>query len=237
MKTQFYFFTALVSILIFSGLLGIVYTRNKKVKAELEAIKTRQNLLRTQLNPHFVFNSLNAIQNYILTNKSLESADYLSDFAHLMRLVLEGSREEFVSLEDEIKLIDYYLKLQATRFNNLFEYSIDVDNTIDTENLQIPFMLLQPFIENSVEHGVKGLENRNIDISIKQIDSSINITIEDDGRGFDKTKESKADHTSYAIKITKERIENLEKLNGIDVKMNIDSKIDNGTKIEFIIPV
>ena len=121
------------------------------------------------MNPHFIFNPLCAVQDFILSGKSQKANTFLTKIAKLMRNILENSREEFIPLEKEIETIKLYLDLQQLRFENEFEYDITIDNRIDPENISIPPMLTQPCVENSVEHGLlplKGKGNLKINYSL-----------------------------------------------------------------------
>ncbi len=114
----------------------------------------KQRLLRSQMNPHFIFNSLSGIQNFIVTEKSTKASIYLSKFATLVRNILDSSVKEYVTLEKEIATIENYLELQKVRYAGKFEFSIKTDDAIDPESTMIPPMLAQPFIENAIEHGI-----------------------------------------------------------------------------------
>ncbi|MCK9279372.1 MAG: histidine kinase [Melioribacteraceae bacterium] len=221
-------------------LLGFIYYRHNKTKDELKTLLAEHKMLRSQMNPHFIFNSLMAIQNYLFKNDSLKTADYLSEFASLMRLILTSSREDKISLEDELKITNYYLSLQKMRFNNAFEYTINVDNNIDQAATFLPPMLIQPFIENAVEHGMKIFANNEgriiIDFTIR--DSELRIVITDNGQGLiDKKQDG---HISYATQITKERIAAIEKMKNGRIKLEITNILEDittkGTSVVFTIP-
>ncbi len=124
--------------------------RQKRLANQLLALKS----LRSQMNPHFIFNSLTAIQSYILKSKPAEGAKYLSKFATLIRIVLEHSRIEYVPVEKEIESLKYYMDLQKLRYEDQFQYEIIQDESIKSDNCLIPPGLAQPFIENAVEHGI-----------------------------------------------------------------------------------
>jgi len=221
-------------------LIGFIYYRHNKTKNELKTILAEHKMLRAQMNPHFIFNSLMAIQNYLFKNDSLKTADYLSEFASLMRLILTSSREDKISLEDELKITNYYLSLQKMRFNNVFEYIVNVDNNIDQANTFLPPMLIQPFIENAVEHGMKVFTNNEgkIIINFNISNSELRIDITDNGTGILDKKED--EHISYATQITKERIAAIEKMKNGMIKLEIttikEEEIIKGTSVVFIIP-
>ncbi|MDX9923360.1 MAG: histidine kinase, partial [Ignavibacteriaceae bacterium] len=148
-QQQILIFAVIITSLLFL-ILGFIYYKNTKIKAELKTVIMEHKMLRSQMNPHFIFNSLMAIQNYMLKNDAEKSADYLAEFASLIRLILTSSRSDKISLNDEIKITNYYLSLQKMRFKNKFEYSIFVGDNIDRESYSIPPMLIQPFVENAV---------------------------------------------------------------------------------------
>lgn len=214
--------------------------RQNRLKSGLKLELNKQKLLRSQMNPHFIYNSLGAIQNYILKNDPKDSIVYISEFSLLMRLVLEGTRDDLISLKDDIKLINSYLKLQKLRFANGFDYIINIDEIVNTDLLKIPPMLSQPFIENAVEHGicdkVNGDGRIRVDYNLK--DSGLEIVIKDNGHGIlpEEKEKKRRNHKSLATKITKERIDNIRKTLNLNISLNIYSDIATGTRIELIIP-
>ncbi|MEO1254498.1 MAG: sensor histidine kinase, partial [Bacteroidota bacterium] len=169
----------------------------------------QQRFLRSQLNPHFISNSLTAIQNFLASNKG-DVGDYLGMFGTLMRQILENSREEFITLEEEISMLEKYFKLQKLRFGDRFEYAIEVDDTLEGDLVKIPPMFAQPFIENSLEHGLFRKEGKNeITLRFTSLGKNlIRLEINDSGAGvLTDTKLKVADHTSLSTKITHERLD------------------------------
>jgi streptogramin lyase len=144
-------FIALLVILLFGLSYYFWWTRMKRLRLSLFNSELNQKLLRLQMNPHFIFNSLSAIQNYIYSNQTHMAGNYLTDFAHLIRLILDNSRNEFIPFEKEIETISLYLKLQKLRFENQFDYFIEIDPALQTGDYDIPPMLAQPFLENAIE--------------------------------------------------------------------------------------
>ena len=197
--------TMMILVIIF-----LLY-RQGKMKTRQKAAILEQKLLRSQMNPHFIFNSLVAIQSYIYKNEAVLAGDFLARFAELIRFTLESSRNEFLSLEKEIKMMRVYLELQKLRFDNLFNYELLVDDKLETEHSSIPPMFAQPFVENAIEHGLRHLEQGGlIRIRYQQLNKCcVRITISDNGVGRTKSMqmEEKAKHQSMAIEITKERLE------------------------------
>ncbi|MCI5058698.1 MAG: tetratricopeptide repeat protein, partial [Flavobacteriales bacterium] len=201
-------------LLILISILFVLITRQKRMimnrEKELLEIKhtqLEQKVLRTQMNPHFISNSLTAIQAFILKNQSIQSASYLAKFAKLMRLIIESSRMDLIKLEEELQILEYYLDLQKLRFDNKLDFSISIDDALDPEEIRLPPMLLQPFIENAVEHGINKSEGK-IDIQFNSSAKEILISIEDNGIGIASSRAvDKKDRKSYSTQITKERIE------------------------------
>jgi tetratricopeptide (TPR) repeat protein len=198
----------LLAILVF---FGIVLFRQNKLRNEHKSTLLEQKLLRLQMNPHFIFNSLANIQEYIWNKDPMTANEYLSSFSKLVRLTLENSRYDFVPVEKEVSTIENYLNLQKLRHKDKFVYTIHVDPEIDQENMQIPPMLVQPFIENSIEHGIMAKETLgHIDVKFILKGDQINVEITDDGIGFKKSttlkRDKKKEHQSLAMSITQERL-------------------------------
>jgi len=243
------------SIIVFTSLIFISlllfnrYKLNQK-RASLEFEKhhaeVENRLLRSQMNPHFIFNSLYSIQGFVASNDSQTAQSYIVDFASLMRAILNNSRESFIPLEKEIETIRLYMKLEQMRFAEKFSYRIEIDNNIEQEFILVPPMLIQPFVENSIIHGLFPKEgNGNLTIEMKEQNNSLLCSIIDDGIGREesyKQKEIKVkEHKSVGIEVTKNRL----KLLGEELKMNtfiniIDLKDENnkalGTKVDILIP-
>ncbi len=198
------------------------------------------------MNPHFIFNSLTSIQNYILDEEAHIASKYLSRFSKLVRSILDSSVEDHVSLEEEIATIENYLELQKIRFQDKFDYSIEVDEKINPENMNIPPMLAQPFIENCIEHGIKHKKSKgHISIRFKSKGNYIMYEVEDDGVGRDKARDilsrQNKNHKSLATAITLERIQVLNKKLKKKISLYVqdlsNSKNESsGTKVQIIIP-
>ncbi len=181
--------------------------------------------VRSQLNPHFMFNALTSIQNLMNHQDTAGANHYLSKFADLTRHVLNSSEQELISLEDELAIITDYLQMEQLRFG--FRYDIHVDIKINKANTEIPAMLLQPFIENAAKHGVSKLQDKGeINVAIIKQDQDIVLIITDNGQGFNAT----ADNKGFGLKLSNERI---DLLNSIYKDQPIYLKTDsstNGTK-------
>jgi tetratricopeptide (TPR) repeat protein len=184
--------------------------RNIQRSAELE-----QKLLRSQMNPHFIFNSLIAIQSFIYRKDAVQAGDYLAGFAELTRFTLESSRAELISLEKEVGMMKVYLDLQKLRFEGHFDYNISLDEDLDAGSLMIPPMFAQPFLENAIEHGLRHRETGGLlYLSYSLTDEEcLMITVKDNGIGKEKAKlkGKRSGHHSMGISITKERLEILSK--------------------------
>lgn len=236
----------LASSLLVSVFLGLLWFRQSRLIHQHKTLTLEQKLFRLQMNPHFIFNSLTAIQSFMIKNHPKEAARYLSSFAKLIRLVLVNSREEFIALDKEIQGLEYYLDLQQLRFSGKFTYNIHIDPEIETELINIPPMLAQPFIENALEHGLKDLNKKGeIDISFQLEDNLILFNVEDNGVGLQKSLNNKTNnepqHQSLATTITKERLEIYKKTSRRDINFAISEKIDvsgevDGTRVSFHIP-
>jgi sensor histidine kinase YesM len=245
-RTRFIFAGTAAGVLIISLFLLLFFQR-KRWKAEQKSVNLEQKLLRSQMNPHFIFNSLASIQNFVINQKATEASIYLSRFSQLVRNILDSSVDENVPLQKEIETIQNYLELQKVRYAGQFEYTLTVDEKIDEESMMIPPMLAQPFIENAIEHGIKYKETMgHIDIRFKLEDDIIRFEVEDDGVGREKAKEieqkHKRIHRSMSTSITHERLIKLNRKLKHKIRMEIIDLKDNlggacGTKVSFGIPV
>lgn len=220
-------------LLVVLAYLMYKYIKQQKLANNLLALKS----LRSQMNPHFIFNALNSVNSFIATNDERTANKYLSDFSKLMRAVLENSEEDFIPLQKEIQLIELYTKLEHFRFKDKFDYKISVEETIDIEAYKIPPMLLQPYIENAVWHGLRYKEDKGIlDIKIyKKQKDQIEITIVDNGIGRKKSKalktENQKKHNSKGLGNIKKRVTILNEMYKDKVDINIE---DNQTNIEDV---
>ena len=239
-----YFSYSLFILIIIILLFGILLFRNNKIKNRQKTLELEQKLFRSQMNPHFIFNSLASIQTFIIKNKAIEAGAYLSDFAKLMRHVIENSKEEYISLEQEIETMKYYLQMQKLRFEYHFSYTFEIDKSLETEYVLIPPMLTQPFIENALEHAFsKNKNENNLYIRYTRQNGFLKVEVEDNGIGRKKalsTKKSK--HKSFALSLTKSRLENLNrkkknKINFEIIDLVSDTGNPSGTKVKFNIPL
>lgn len=234
----------LTSIFALLGVLTYLGITKYKLKTVQNSIELEQRLLRSQMNPHFIFNSLSVIQGYILKEKSQIAVSYLSNFGSLMRNILESSSEEYVSIEKEVETIKDYLLLQNLRNDGKIVYSVELSENTLAEAISIPPMFAQPFIENSIKHGMQPDNKLSIYIKFEKILDKIKLTIVDDGIGIDSAKENKKnadDHKSRAISIANSRLNLLGKKNKSKYKLTIvdlgkTSSNISGTKVEIEMP-
>jgi len=251
---------ALTYAVLFAGaailllLILIFLLRNKQkhqlVKNKLEShqMELEGRLLRSQMNPHFIFNSLNSIQSYITSNDQYNAETYLSKFAKLMRSILENSRHAFVSLDQDLSTLMIYIELEHLRFEGQFTYKIDISDDIELENTYIAPMLIQPYIENAIIHGLVGKTNNDGRLLLKfeiMNNSSLKCTIEDNGigreRARDLRKRSVKPYKSLGMQVTKERMEVISKINKVSFEEKFTDLTNNlqdtsGTRVELIIP-
>jgi len=213
--------------------------QQQKLANNLLALKS----LRSQMNPHFIFNALNSVNNYIAKSDERSANRYLSEFSTLMRSVLENSEEDFIPLSKELELLELYVKLEHSRFPDKFDYKINVADHLDVGAFQIPPMLLQPYIENSIWHGLRYKEEKgflNIDL-IQKDKETIEITITDNGIG---RKKSAALKTTNQKKQKSKGMGNIKKrvaiLNDmyrdkVDVHISDLESDGTGTKVIFVL--
>lgn len=236
----------LTSLLLLGSLLVLAYIlyRNQRLKSRHRAIELEQKLMRSQMNPHFIFNSLIAIQSFIYKQEAVIAGDYLAKFADLIRITLENSRAEFVPLEKEVKMLNAYLELQALRFENKFIYSIEIDPEIGLDRFEIPPMLAQPFIENAIEHGLRHKTQKgSISVRLEKKEGYLRCTVVDDGVGRQKSGEMAKNkvHQSMATSITKERLAILSRREKKKFDLRITDLHDEkggatGTQVVFEMP-
>jgi sugar lactone lactonase YvrE len=207
---------------------------------------TEMQALRSQMNPHFIFNSMNSIQHYVLNNDPLTANRYLSKFSKLMRNVLEHSRQEHVLLEQELEIVRAYLEIESLRFEDKFSWVIHLGKNVVPQKLVVPPMIIQPFIENALWHGLmtkKGEQKLLVNIYLES--NQLCIEVEDNGIGrvaSEKLNTNKKDKESLGMKITKERLDLMENIHNVKAETVIVDKIDHnndsgGTKAIIKIPL
>lgn len=239
---QTYIIIAFVIIIVLAGIIIFYRWNQTKIKQQQREAEMSQTLLRTQMNPHFVFNAMSVIQSYIYENDTENSTKFLVNFSRLMRLILENSPKEQIPISTEIEILEKYLEMQKLRFQDRFNFEIVADEALFDESAVIPPMITQPFIENAIEHGqLHTIEGGFIRISFKKHGNMLHISIIDNGigrKGSKMNKKSSA-HKSMAMDITSERIENLNKkykTEGSLVVEDLDKELQTGTKVLISLP-
>ena len=249
---SFIFATVLTTIvflyLIFKIRVNWVRDKQKmSVEVNRKVAEARMAALRSQMNPHFIFNSLNSIQHFISESQKDNALKYLSKFSRLIRIVLQNAERNSNTIADEIKMLEYYLELEALRFSDKFTYHINVDDKVNIHNTEIPSMILQPFIENAIIHG---LLNRNgegiLEISILKKGEQIICTIEDNGIGREAAEKIKKNklifHESMGTRVAEERIQMMGGANNRLTKIKIEdlkneNNVATGTRVTIEIEI
>ncbi|MCL5247140.1 tetratricopeptide repeat protein [Cellulophaga sp. 20_2_10] len=231
-KQQNYLLSAIFIFILLLVILGYFGFKNYKIQQQLDKILLQQKLRKTQLNPHFLFNALQSIQNFIHQNEKEKSSSYLTSYSKLIRLVLEKSDDDFITVEDDKIALESYLNLQLLNYNNKFAYTISTDNSVDDDFDMIPTLITQPFVENAILHGLKDNNKGIISIKYYKQDSTLYISITDNGNGFKiKKDDSKRLHKSMSTAIIQEQLKNLNRtfknFKG-DIKVNTTPK---GTQV------
>lgn len=241
--------TLLISGLALALLAGILYIlyRQYQLNNEKKVLTLEQSMLRSQMNPHFLFNSLNSIKLYIINNEKKNAVRYLNKFSKLVRKILEASSVKEITLADELETVELYMNIENIRFSNEINFSINIDNDLDIHNIKVPSLILQPFLENAIWHGLSSKDGDkiiNIHIS-KENQWFVKICITDNGVGretAEKIKENKVlKRKSVGIAITKERLENFSKDYQNSFEVEIVDRYDDddqpiGTTIVLDIP-
>ena len=227
------FLTILILLILY-----ILNIRNKQ--AELKQNNLRLQVLRTQMNPHFIFNALGSIQNFMMKNDARKASRYLSQFASLTRATLNNSTAESITLADEISMIENYIALEKMRKQNKFDYTINYDENLDLDFIRIPPMLNQPFIENAIKHGFKNIDEGGLlNITIKDKIDWVEFIIEDNGEGFHEDTKEKG-YKSMAMTIFESRRKLIKQKYKKDFKfeiLNLKDKYPNQTGVRVIINI
>lgn len=231
-------FVTLVTLLV-------IWYKKRLEREQMQSQKAKDQLLRSQMNPHFLFNALSSIQLFLINKgQGKEALEYLSKFAKLMRRILENSRESVVSLEDEVTTLRHYLDLQKIRFDHKFDYTIELTTENDPADIMIPPMFAQPFIENSLEHGIAHRDDGVINLWFKESGGMLNFRVEDNGIGITRSAKMKQEkeHQSLATLITRDRISLLNKQLKKRISFDVRDKRDDqekvtGTEVVFELPI
>ena len=218
------------ALILLTGLVIFIFRTLKKVQTKNKKIALQS--LRREMNPHFIFNSLNSVNHFIATNNELEANQYLTKFSKLMRGVMENSTDDFIPFQQELDLLQNYLALEKTRFTDKFDYEIEVDESLNMHSLQVPGMLVQPFLENAIWHGLRyRTEKGFLKLSFEKRDQYLKIIIEDNGIGIEESKKQKTQHQKTregrGMKNTLERIKLLNDLYKKDITCSVKDKENN----------
>ncbi len=218
-------------VLIVAISFGYVFYRNRTLKLAKERLIVEQQLLRSQMNPHFLFNALSSIHTFIFRGDKKEAADYLATFGELTRDILDHSSRELITLKKELGTLNKYIEVQKLRFPKV-RYNLKIKDDLEIENLLVPPMLLQPFVENSFEHGLNGQTSGNIELTISELGSELAIEVLDDGKGLNQNLST---HESKAIEMTRKRLEILfgKRKSSLSVT---NRKGESGVLVSIVIP-
>ncbi len=231
----------LLAIILIIGVTSFFIFKNaraSKLANRLLALKS----LRGQMNPHFIFNALNSVNQFISEQDERTANRFLAEFAQLMRLVLENSQEDFIPLQKEQEILSLYLKLEHYRFRDKFDYEIKIDEQVNPEAIQIPPMLIQPYIENAVWHGLRYKNQKGkLLLHFYRQNGNLVAEITDDGVGRQRSAELKTanqkKHISTGLKNIEERLAIINKVYQLDYRVHIEDRKDNGTRVSVYLPV
>ncbi len=229
--------------LLFGSMIGsvLIYrnARRSKTMSQLLALKS----LRSQMNPHFIFNALNSVNQFIALNDERAANKFLTEFSRLMRLVLDNSQKDFITLAEEKEIIALYLKLEHYRFRDKFEYELDIQDDIVLDSVEIPPMLIQPYVENAIWHGLRYKEEvGSLKVSIREEDKQLVVVIADNGIGREASRQLKTanqkQHNSTGLKNIEERLRIINKVyrKHYQVKIEDLSDQESGTQVTVILP-
>ncbi|MEZ5045440.1 MAG: histidine kinase [Chitinophagaceae bacterium] len=243
----FYFFISLLLVglgfLFYKSRIKLIHNKEKEKWRVLNQISDlKQRALAASLNPHFIFNSLNSIQYYVNANEVEKANEYFSGFATLMRKSLEASSNSFITLQDEVDKLSYYLKLEQMRIGQQMTYSIFIDPSLDIAQTRIPNMIIQPFVENSIWHGIVHNPNSTGKVEVrvfKNDQEQLLIEIIDNGIGIEESKKyKKSNHISRGVSAVEERIKLLQRNNDLCIQIKnliIGNQVQGGTKVTIIL--
>lgn len=245
-RNQTIFWAALLTLAIFAGTM-IAVNRNRQLNHEKQILTLEQDMLRSQMNPHFIFNSLNSIKLYIINNEKENAVYYLNKFSKFIRKILIASTEKEISLEDELDTMQLYMNIENIRFSNDINFTINVEPGINISTIKVPSLILQPFLENSLWHGLSSKkEDKQIELRVYKVDNDfINVSITDNGIGRKASEQINHGRVlkrkSVGLAITKARLSNFSKGFTTDYKMDIEDLYDAhenslGTRVVVQIP-
>lgn len=246
LKNQKLYLLVIFSVVLLAVIM-IALNRNRQLRQEKQILTLEQDMLRSQMNPHFIFNSLNSIKHFIINNDQQNAVYYLNKFAKLIRKILVSNTEKHISLEDELETMKLYLSVENMRFSNQIDFSIYIDPTINTAAIKVPSLILQPFLENALWHGLSSkADDKKINLKVtKGSKNHVAVTITDNGIGRVESEKINKDKSlkrkSVGLNITKARLSNFSKRFTTDYNLKITDLYDDdqkaiGTKVELLIP-
>lgn len=217
-----------------------VASKTKDLYKVNNELKTR--MLSAQMNPHFIFNVLNSIQSFVLNERREEAGKYMAKFSRLMRFYLSGSLKKFIPLTEEIDALERYLELEKLRYKNAFDYNVHVDKALAIESMHVPGMIIMPFLENAIWHGlVENNTSGQITLQFRMFNDALRVEVEDNGIGIEASKKKKTfdeEHESVGMKITEERLRLIHEELGSDYCFKVEdlAKSSGGTRVIFNLP-
>jgi tetratricopeptide (TPR) repeat protein len=216
-RSLFFYATGFMMLLLIGSI--VFYQRNQRNKIQAQKMKAelQTQVLRSQMNPHFIFNSLNSIENFIMQNEKRNASDYLNKFSRLMRSILDSSRNEVVPLAIDMEILKLYVELEQLRFNNKFRYNSYVEPQLLQGDYRVPSLLIQPYLENAIVHGIAHSNKEDLEVTVTAVleGDDIKYTVQDNGIGRQQAAaynlQNKPYHKSVGLKITEERIAHFNK--------------------------
>lgn len=229
----------LLTILILVVLMLVIaffYFRQRSLKNNLKIMETEQRLNRARMDPHFFFNGMASLQNLAMQEKSTQTTLFISRFAKIMRQSLESTYEELTTIEEEVDFLKQYLEIQKLRYPSKFEYQFNIDGNLEINEVKLPSMIIQPFVENAIEHGFKNIDYKGkIEISFLDKNGQLQINIADNGKGVHLAQKEKT-HKSRALQIIQDRLYLFNKQNKAKANYKMDESHSQGFKITINLP-
>jgi hypothetical protein len=240
-----FFVAFLIWLILRARIKSIRKKANEKIISERKIYEHEQMALRAQMNPHFIFNSLNSIQQYVFAGDAMEANHFITSFSSLIRQTLYISGKKFITLVEEVKYLEAYLTLEQCKYENIFNFQITLSKEVVPENIPIPPLLLQPFIENSIRHGVLNMKERTGKILIQFliINDMVECIIEDNGIGREKAiklRSTNSQHRSKGMELVQKRIENLNTIYNVNIVVfieDIQKNNETGTCVRIKLPL
>ena len=245
-QKNIFYLGGFIFLLILTGIL--FYQRNRRLKIQSQKIKAelQMQVLRSQMNPHFIFNCLNSIEYFIMQNDKRRASDYLNKFSNLMRSILDSSRNEMVPLMKDMETLNLYVELEQLRFNNKFNFKTYIDPALQQGDYSVPPLLIQPFVENAILHGLANSDEKQLSLTVTASlqNDMIKYVIQDNGIGREKARiynlQNKPYHKSVGLKITEDRISRYNKTMQANESISITDLYDEhrnpeGTRVEVLL--